>query len=220
MGLPDEKTAEDNASPPSTHTGNGVPLTDIQEEKPHPDDQLTAHSSGTETEEKSFQDGDGELNLKRSPTACDEPPEGSQVVATVSTVGPVHSVFSKNQKRFIVVMAAWAGFFSPVSANIYFPALNSLARDLRVTSTLINLTLTSYMVRASYTKPWSTSRSHRCLDLPRSRTVCHWQPRRQRWPPPCLCSMFRRLHCGEHWTCPTEQLCSSFRASVHTELRK
>ncbi|KAG9792292.1 hypothetical protein KCU88_g907, partial [Aureobasidium melanogenum] len=43
-------------------------------------------------------------------------------------------------------MAAWAGFFSPVSANIYFPALNPLAQDLHVSDTLINLTLTSYMI--------------------------------------------------------------------------
>lgn len=43
-------------------------------------------------------------------------------------------------------MASWAGFFSPVSANIYFPALETLARDLHVSNSLINLTLTSYMI--------------------------------------------------------------------------
>jgi MFS family permease len=69
-----------------------------------------------------------------------------QNLAHVSSVGPVHSVFTKNQKRFIVFMASFGGFFSPISANIYFPALNALALDLGVTSTLINLTLTSYMV--------------------------------------------------------------------------
>lgn len=39
-----------------------------------------------------------------------------------------------------------AAFISPTSANIYFPALNSLQTDLNVSSTLINLTLTSYMI--------------------------------------------------------------------------
>ena len=43
-------------------------------------------------------------------------------------------------------MAAMGGFFSPLSANIYFPALNALARDLKVSNQLINLTLTSYMI--------------------------------------------------------------------------
>lgn len=59
-----------------------------------------------------------------------------------------YSVFKRNERRFIVFMASWAGFFSPVSSQIYFPALNTLASDLHVSSSLINLTLTSYMVSA------------------------------------------------------------------------
>jgi len=43
-------------------------------------------------------------------------------------------------------MVAIAGFFSPLSANIYFPALNTLATDFHVSSSIINLTLTSYMI--------------------------------------------------------------------------
>ena len=57
-----------------------------------------------------------------------------------------YSVFTVSQRRYIVFMASWAGFFSPVSSQIYFPALNTLARDLHVSNSLINLTLTSYMV--------------------------------------------------------------------------
>lgn len=60
-----------------------------------------------------------------------------------------YSVFTVSQRRFIVFMASWAGFFSPVSSQIYFPALNSLAEDLHVTNSLMNLTLTSYMVSES-----------------------------------------------------------------------
>jgi hypothetical protein len=97
----------------------------------------------TETDQRSSEDGD----LERAPTAHHEQPPAQDVqLATVSSAGPVHSVFTKNQKRFIVVMASFGGFFSPVSASIYFPVLNALAQDLGVTSTLINLTLTSYMV--------------------------------------------------------------------------
>lgn len=57
-----------------------------------------------------------------------------------------YSVFTISQRRYIIFMASWAGFFSPVSSQIYFPALNTLARDLHVSNSLINLTLTSYMV--------------------------------------------------------------------------
>ncbi|KAF6234537.1 hypothetical protein HO173_007162 [Letharia columbiana] len=60
--------------------------------------------------------------------------------------GPAYSVFSHRQRKFIVFMVACAGFFSPLSANIYFPALNALSRDLKVSNELINLTLTSYMI--------------------------------------------------------------------------
>ncbi|KAL8832612.1 MAG: hypothetical protein Q9170_004812 [Blastenia crenularia] len=60
--------------------------------------------------------------------------------------GPLHSVFTKRQKYYITFLAAWASFFSPLSANIYFPALTTLAHDFHKSNTLINLTLTSYMI--------------------------------------------------------------------------
>lgn len=43
-------------------------------------------------------------------------------------------------------MAAWAAFFSPLSGNIYYPALNSLANDFGTSSSKINLTLTVYQI--------------------------------------------------------------------------
>ncbi|KAL2018311.1 hypothetical protein VTK56DRAFT_974 [Thermocarpiscus australiensis] len=60
--------------------------------------------------------------------------------------GPVYSVFSKTAKRWIIAMAACASFVSPMTASIYFPALNPIATDLSVSVSLINLTLTTYMV--------------------------------------------------------------------------
>nr|POE87773.1 putative transporter aqr1 [Quercus suber] len=56
------------------------------------------------------------------------------------------SVFTMRQKRTIVILVAIAGFFSPLSANIYFPALNTLAAKFNVSASIINLTLTSYMI--------------------------------------------------------------------------
>lgn len=60
--------------------------------------------------------------------------------------GPPYSTFTKSQKGYIVFMIALGGFFSPLSANIFFPALNALSHDLRVSNELINLSLTSYMI--------------------------------------------------------------------------
>ena len=63
-----------------------------------------------------------------------------------ATATPAYSVFNDRQRKSIIFMVACAGFFSTLSANIYFPALNALSRDLKVSNGLINLTLTSYMI--------------------------------------------------------------------------
>ncbi|KAJ5371609.1 hypothetical protein N7517_003615 [Penicillium concentricum] len=57
-----------------------------------------------------------------------------------------YSVFTSTQKRLIILIAALASSFSPLSANIYYPALNSIAKDLRVSPSQINLTITTYMI--------------------------------------------------------------------------
>ncbi|KAJ6006997.1 hypothetical protein N7522_005348 [Penicillium canescens] len=65
---------------------------------------------------------------------------------TLPEVPRPYSSFSTGKKRYIVSTAAGAGLFSSLSAQIYFPALNTLAEDLNVSASLINLTVTSYMI--------------------------------------------------------------------------
>ena len=67
-----------------------------------------------------------------------------------SLVRERYSAFSKSQKKLIIFTAALASTFSPFSANIYYPALNSIAADLHVSASLMNLTITTYMVFSSY----------------------------------------------------------------------
>ena len=78
-------------------------------------------------------------SLNEPPT----PPHGTQdavqdleELAPVRS-GPAYSVFPKWKKRYIIAMVTWGTFVSPMSANIYFPALNSLQADLHVSSSLI-----------------------------------------------------------------------------------
>ncbi len=59
---------------------------------------------------------------------------------------PPHSVFSETAKITIILTASFAAVVSPLSASIYYPALNSLASDLHVTPSAITLTITTYMV--------------------------------------------------------------------------
>jgi multidrug resistance protein len=69
-----------------------------------------------------------------------------EVERTQTSVYVPYTIYSKKQKIAIILAASVASFFSPMSANIYIPALNSVAADLHVSNTLINLTLTTYLV--------------------------------------------------------------------------
>src|SRR3569833_1457858 len=60
--------------------------------------------------------------------------------------GPVYSTFSPSMRTWIITMCTFSSFFSPMTANIYFPAVNAIATDLGVSISLINLTITTYMV--------------------------------------------------------------------------
>ncbi|KAK9370594.1 major facilitator superfamily domain-containing protein [Lipomyces kononenkoae] len=75
------------------------------------------------------------------PDPANEPPSERPV-----TVDEVYSVFTVPQKRLIILTASLASFFSPLSGSIYFPALNTIASDLNVSTTKINLTVTTYLI--------------------------------------------------------------------------
>jgi hypothetical protein len=56
------------------------------------------------------------------------------------------SMWTPTEKKLIIFSAGVASFFSPVSGQIYFPALNTIAADLNVSYSLVNLSITTYMV--------------------------------------------------------------------------
>lgn len=59
---------------------------------------------------------------------------------------PVYSRFSGGQKRWIVALVAFAGWFSSLSSFIYFPAIPFLAKDRGTSIQNINLTATAYLI--------------------------------------------------------------------------
>ncbi|KAI9740169.1 MAG: hypothetical protein M1834_004747 [Cirrosporium novae-zelandiae] len=66
-----------------------------------------------------------------------------------STIDPVqlpYSIFTSRQKALIVAIISTAAMFSGFASNIYFPAIPTIASDLSVSTELINLTVTSYMI--------------------------------------------------------------------------
>ncbi|KAF2878445.1 major facilitator superfamily domain-containing protein [Massariosphaeria phaeospora] len=57
-----------------------------------------------------------------------------------------HTIFSLNEIRFMVFILTFAAIFSPISSTIYYPALGSVAEELQVSDTLVNLTITTFMI--------------------------------------------------------------------------
>ncbi|KAK6337728.1 hypothetical protein TWF696_001208 [Orbilia brochopaga] len=72
--------------------------------------------------------------------------EDAPIAAAQDAAGPPYSTFSEHQKSWIVLLATIAAFFSPFSSTIYLPALLPVQRDLGISSTEVNLSLTTYLV--------------------------------------------------------------------------
>lgn len=93
-------------------------------------------------EQESLNNADIELCIAKIPdTTCQE--------LTQSPEQPPHTMLTEKEKIFTIIMASFAAFISPVSASIYYPALNLLAQDLDVTVNKTNVTISVYMVRAT-----------------------------------------------------------------------
>ncbi|KAK5111990.1 hypothetical protein LTR62_004524 [Meristemomyces frigidus] len=74
----------------------------------------------------------------------DEAENRPQLVRTLSTAP--YSIFTPKTKLFIVFIVSISSLISPLGASTFYPALDVLAQDLHVTPTLINLSLTTYMI--------------------------------------------------------------------------
>ncbi|KAH7089723.1 major facilitator superfamily transporter [Paraphoma chrysanthemicola] len=65
---------------------------------------------------------------------------------TNAAVEPLYHIFSKKEIWTVVITIGVAGLFSGLSSNIYFPALDAIAKDLRVSMSAVSLTITSYLI--------------------------------------------------------------------------
>jgi multidrug resistance protein len=102
---------------------------------------LEAETSSEESATVSNQHSDrGELTTGEPPS---EAPDSSP---SQPDNPPPYSIYTLWQKRLIVLAASLSAFFSPLTAQIYLPALPVLAKDFNVSSSQINLTVTTYMI--------------------------------------------------------------------------
>lgn len=108
--------------------------------------QFPKNSSTMEEVERSHEQTSTHIHSSSASSITEEQDETRDLELAPVVSGPPYSAFGVWKKRYIVGMCTLAAFISPTSANIYFPALNPLAIDLGVSNTLINLTLTSFMI--------------------------------------------------------------------------
>lgn len=71
--------------------------------------------------------------------------DGEKIVPS-SLPTELYSVFTDGERNLLTGTVGFVMLFSPLSANIYFPAISQLAQDYAVSTSLIYLTITSYLV--------------------------------------------------------------------------
>ncbi|RKP06836.1 major facilitator superfamily domain-containing protein [Thamnocephalis sphaerospora] len=71
--------------------------------------------------------------------------DGSESVTITPSALPVDT-FSSGKKNWILFQAAVAGFVGPFSSTIYLPAILDIVRDLETTTTMVNLTISLFIL--------------------------------------------------------------------------
>jgi len=66
-----------------------------------------------------------------------------------------YSVLPVGEKALVIIVGSFAALISPLSSSIYLPAMTSIAQEMDVSVSLINLTITTYLVRIPRTCNWA-----------------------------------------------------------------
>lgn len=103
-----------------------------------PDSRQPGDSDNTSSVQGDNDSGDGDDNE-------DERERNLETLSRVSS-GPAYTVFSRKMIWWIITMNCVSAFISPITANIYFPAIPAIAKDLGVSTASVNLSLTTYMI--------------------------------------------------------------------------
>ncbi|KAK3948001.1 major facilitator superfamily domain-containing protein [Pseudoneurospora amorphoporcata] len=104
-------------------------------------------SSSSEVDEKYREAGGGNKSEKASATASVTRIGDNTIINSNSRQPsePPYHVFTKKEKWLVTVIIAVSGLFSPLSSNIYFPALGAIANAIHTDIALVSLTVTIYM---------------------------------------------------------------------------
>lgn len=86
------------------------------------------------------------VNDRDEPTTTSENDESARSSIVQTSEERPYSAFTSSEKWTVVVLVSLASFFSPLTANIYFPAIPTIADAFNKSIELINLTVTVYML--------------------------------------------------------------------------
>ncbi|CDM34299.1 hypothetical protein DTO013E5_2309 [Penicillium roqueforti] len=81
-----------------------------------------------------------------NPNHSKKPEVDQKIQAVGDELVPLYCVLPNGEKTFVIMAGSFAALFSPLSSSIYLPALPSLASDMNVSVSLINLTITTYLI--------------------------------------------------------------------------
>ncbi|KAL9105962.1 MAG: hypothetical protein Q9227_008955 [Pyrenula ochraceoflavens] len=154
-GLQAAATSPDTINQRNNVTTKNVQRPDNEAEQlneQHQHDANNFHSEGEKTAQGLKKDSNDAANV--DPKHKDDDESDEKRGSDVANVNPEHkfddkpySMFNHNEKRIIILCAGASQFFSPISGQIYFPSLDAISADLKVSNTLVNLTVTVYLVR-------------------------------------------------------------------------
>jgi hypothetical protein len=84
---------------------------------------------------------------------CPSPPATNEVLQAEKSTqqnrtsgDEPYSVYNQTTKTFLIISVSFMAIISPLSSAVYLPAVPQIGHDLDVSPSLINLTITSYMV--------------------------------------------------------------------------
>jgi multidrug resistance protein len=88
---------------------------------------------------------EGGIEVEDAPSIKSRELEAEEYALPPDSVIP-YTVFTQTQRRTITWLVGCSMFFSPFTANIYFPCLKELQQAVNVNSSLINLTITTFLI--------------------------------------------------------------------------
>lgn len=93
------------------------------------------------------------ISMEKMSQLAHEGPQTENQKDTPEESQAPYCVLPEWEKIFIMLCASFAAIISPISSSIYFPAVNTLSNDMHVSVGLINLTVTTYLVKCTKSFP-------------------------------------------------------------------